>query len=410
MSTTLITILGRTPKEANGYRTTRYTFDDQTQTEPLAFFGWALQQRIQPERMVVLGTSGSMWDHLFEGDIELGGDGAEERLALIEACDNKQVTQSQLDKLSPHLSYRLGCTVELTLIPYARNETEQVQLLRTIASHVPASETVHLDVTHGFRHLPMLSLLAALYLRIARNATIEKIWYAAYDPDTNTAPVLDLSGLLRIADGLQALASFDKDGDYGVFVQLLHQAGLSPESTQALREAAYFENILNVGDATGKLRTARKLGLDQAQLKPEADLLLPSIRERLDWLDEKKQFEKQTKLARQALARQDYLRATLYAYEAVITKLCLIARVPTEDFNERKAVHEAYETKLKNLRNQEHDDYKLLRNLRNQVAHGTRGSKGEIQSIMLNESLMQQTLTQLLERIEKGKLPRAADD
>ena len=407
MSTTLITILGRPKKEENGYQTTRYTFDAQTQTEPLAFFGWALQKRIQPQRMVVLGTSGSVWDHLFEGDIDLGEDGADERLALIEACDKKQVTQSQLDKLSPHLAHRLGCEVDLTLIPYARNEAEQVELLRTMASHVPTDETVHLDVTHGFRHLPMLSLLAALYLRIARNASIEKIWYAAYDPDTNTAPVLDLSGLLRIADGLQALASFDKDGDYGIFVPLLQQAGLSHEATQALKEAAYFENILNVGEATGKLRKARETGLNQAQLKPEADLLLPTIRERLDWLNEKRQFEKQTQLARRALKRQDYLRATLYAYEAVITKLCLIGRVPTEKFEEREQVRKEYEEKQKNQGGQEHENYKLLKNLRNQVAHGTRGSTDDIQKIMLDETLMRQTLTQLLARIEKGELPRA---
>jgi len=407
MNTTLITILGRPKKEENVYQPTRYTFEDQTQTDPLAFFGWALQQRIQPQRMVILGTSGSAWDHLFEGDIDLGENGADERLALIDACEQKQVTQAQLDKLCSYLSQHLGCSVELTLIPYARNEAEQVELLRTMAKHVPASENVHLDVTHGFRHLPMLSLLAALYLRIARNATIEKIWYAAYDPDTKTAPVLDLSGLLRIADGLQALASFDKDGDYGIFVPLLHQAGLSPESTQALREAAYFENILNVGDATGKLRTARKLGLDQAQLKPEADLLLPSIRERLDWSAENKQFEKQTKLARQALTRQDYLRATLYAYEAVITKLCHMSGASKTDFDQREQTRKDYEARQKDLRGQEHEDYKLLKNLRNQVAHGTRGSKGEIQTIMLNENLMQQTLTQLLTRIENGDLPKA---
>lgn len=407
MSTTLITILGRTPKDANGYRPTQYHFDDGTQTEPLAFFGWALQQRLQPQRMVILGTNGSMWDHLFEGDINLGNDGTEERFALMEACEKKQVTQSQLDRLTPHLTKKLGCAVELTLIPYARNEAEQVELLRTIARHVPEGETVHLDVTHGFRHLPMLSLLAALYLRIARHASIEKIWYAAYDPDTQTAPVLDLSGLLRIADGLQALASFDNDGDYGIFVPLLQQAGLSPESTQALKEAAYFENILNVGEATGKLRKAHESGLNQAQLKPEADLLLPTIRERLDWLNEKRQFEKQTQLAKRSLKRKDYLRATLYAYEAVITKLCQMHNGRPEDFESREQIRKDYEAAQKNLRGQEHDDYKLLKNLRNQIAHGTRGSTGDIQKIMLDETLMQQTLTKLLARIEKGELPRS---
>jgi CRISPR-associated protein, TM1812 family len=276
MDTTLITILGRTPKDANGYRPTRYTFSDQSRTEPLAFFGWALQQQIHPQRMVVLGTEGSMWDHLFEGDIDFEQDNPDERLALIEATEKKQVTQEQLDRLTPYLEARIGCEVNLALIPYARDEVEQVELLRRIATHVPQEGSVHLDITHGFRHLPMLILLAALYLRIARKALIEKIWYAAYDPDTQQAPVLDLSGLLQIADGLQALSSFDKDGDYGVFVPMLRQAGLPDETVTALQKAAYYENILNVTESTGQLRRARE-GLESTSLQPEAEFYYRSF-------------------------------------------------------------------------------------------------------------------------------------
>lgn len=407
MSTTLITLLGRTPKATNGYRATRYTFDDQTQTDPLAFFGWALQQRIKPQRMVILGTNGSMWDHLFEGDLKLGEQAEARRLGLVDAVEKKTVSQTQLDELAPVLGQYLDCAIELRIIPYCQNEAEQVELLRTMANHVPEGESVHLDVTHGFRHLPMLSLLAALYLRIARHARVEKIWYAAYDPDTQQALVHDLSGLLRIADGLQAMTSFDKDGDYGVFVPLLQQTGLSPESAQALQEAAYFENILNVGEATGKLRKAREQGLDTAILQPEAELLLPAIRARLNWLDEKKQFEKQIKLARRALERKDYLRATLYAYEAVITRLCQIGNGRVEDYESREQVRKDYEARLKTQREQEHKKYKLLKNLRNQVAHGTRGSIGDIQKIMLDENRLNDTLTELLTQIENGELPHS---
>lgn len=404
MSTTLITLLGRTRKVENGYTATRYVFSDQTLTEPLAFFGWALQQRIQPQRMVVLGTDGSMWDHLFEGDIDLAQDNAEERLALIEATERKQVTQEQLDRLTPYLETRIGCEVKLAIIPYARDELEQVELLRRIATHIPQEEKVHLDVTHGFRHLPMLSLLAALYLRIARKAQIEKIWYAAFDQDTQQAPVLDLSGLLRIADGLQALSSFDKDGDYGVFIPILQQAGLPTETVTALQKAAYYENILNVAESTGQLRRTRE-GLENASLQPEAEFLLPIIRDRLSWLEEIRQFQKMTKLARSSFNRKDYLRTILYAYEAVITKLCQQENVPVQEFESREQARRDYENRLK--RGQEKTNYNLLKNLRNQVAHGTRGSTQEVQQALLNEDRMCGTLDRLLKEIEDGKLPSA---
>lgn len=401
---TLLTFLGRVPKTEKGYRTTAYAFPDGRFTDPVAFFGWSLQQRIRARRLVILGTNGSMWDHLFEGDLDLESENEEERLALIQACAEKRVGQAQLDALAPVLARKLGCEVVLRIIPYCRDESEQVELLRLMAEIVKDKENVHLDVTHGFRHLPMLALLAALYLRIVRRARILGIWYGSFDPDSGQALVHDLAGLLKIADGLQALASFDKDGDYGVFAPILKQAGLPEEAAQTLRRAAYFENILNVSAATGELRRVRRQ-IETAALEPDGALLLPAIRERLDWLDETRQFEKQIRLARSALKNRDYLRATLYAYEAVITQLCRIAHVPIEDFDARETVRKYYEKQLKTLGQQDRDDYHLLKNLRNQLAHGTRGSLREVQQALLKENRMRETLERLLKRIEDEQLP-----
>lgn len=406
MGITLITFLGRTPKGENGYRTTPYRFDDGTRTAPVAFFGWALRERLKPERMVILGTAGSMWDHLFEGDIPLGGEQEVERLALIKAVDKKEVSQSQLDALAPALGQALGCEIKLIIIPYARTHAEQVRILQII-NDVGEGDGVHLDVTHGFRHLPMLALLGALYLRIVRKSQIQGIWYGAYDPDTGDGPVHDLSGLLAIADGLQALASFDKDGDYGVFVPLLKAAGLDRDACEQLEKASYYENILNVAAATGALRQARKGLKDAVGLSEDMQLLLPTIQERLEWLDETKQFEKQIHLARQAFKRRDYLRATLYAFEAVITRLCQAKGVDIKDFDACKKARDKYEKGLKERHDAEgSDDYFLLKNLRNQLAHGTRGSRGEVQRALLNEDKMRKALDRIIGRIENKTLPR----
>ena len=56
------------PKKDNSDRPTRYDYGDGSEEPPAAFFGWSLQRRLQPDRLVILGTSGSIWDHLFEGD------------------------------------------------------------------------------------------------------------------------------------------------------------------------------------------------------------------------------------------------------------------------------------------------------------------------------------------------------
>ncbi|GAB4119803.1 MAG: TIGR02221 family CRISPR-associated protein [Sideroxydans sp.] len=401
---TLITFLGRAPRTEAGYRTTRYRFADGSESAPVAFFGWALRECLRPEKMVVLGTAGSMWDHLFEQDINLGVACEEERMQLMEAVAQQNVSAALLSRLAPLLAKHLGIEIELQLIPYCRSEHEQLELLGIMAGQVSQGSNVHLDITHGFRHLPMLALMSAMHLRIVKRASIAGIWYGAFDPDTQSAPVHDLAGLLRIADGLVALAQFDKDGDYRVFARTLEHAGVPQPVIESLTRAGYYENILNVGAATGELRRVRQQlqnieGIDTA-------LLLPAVRERLAWIDEDRQFEKQLRLAQHGIEQGDYLRATLYAYESVITRLCQLRRVPVEDFDAREAVRKDYEGRLQRD-SIEQKRYKLLKNLRNQIAHGTRGSTQEVQQALLNEATMLNALTEVMNAIKSGQLPGA---
>lgn len=88
----LITFLGRVPKTDGSYRTTAYDFDLR-QSAPVAFFGWALRERLQPRRLLILGTAGGRWDHLFERNLELGEQAETQRLALIEGVETKDVAQ-----------------------------------------------------------------------------------------------------------------------------------------------------------------------------------------------------------------------------------------------------------------------------------------------------------------------------
>jgi CRISPR-associated Csx2 family protein len=402
-TTTLITFLGRVPKSEQGtYRKTRYDFGDGKPEDEVAFFGWALAKRLRPQRLVVLGTSGSMWDHLFEGDLALGNTQEAERLALINDVEKKTVTQAQLDALAPLLAERLGMGIALRIIPYCRTDAEQMQLLTQMAEAVQPRDTVHLDVTHGFRHLPMLALLAALYLQQARAVHVAGIWYGAFDPDTGHAPVHDLRGLLKLGQGLQALAAFDFSGDYRAFVPVLKDAG-HRELVDKLSDAGYYENILNVGEATGKLRALMPL-LDALTARNDAAALLaPLIKERIGWLQENRQYEKQRALAGRAFERSDYLRTVLYAYEAVITRLCQQARIDITDFEGREKIRKAYEEKISHT--PEEERYRLLKGLRNQVAHGTRGGRREVQQALLNEPRMRETLAELLDDIKHGRLP-----
>ncbi len=406
----LVTFLGRVPQTEGGYRKTRYTFAEGAQHAATGFLGWILQQRSSAGRMLILGTAGSMWDSLLEELDECAGPPEEWADRLMAEVEQKRATQESLDAVSPWLARAHGCPVRLRLIPYGRSEMEQMELLRILATEIGEKEAINIDVTHGFRHLPMLALVATQYLQHVRGARLGHLWYGSYDPESGDAPVYDLSGMVRLLDWLRTLSAFEHSGDYGVFDPILESGGVAADCRNRLAEAAYFENILNVGEATGRLRQVLNCLPSRTPKAPATDLLLPLIRQRLDWVASGKQFEKQIRLARRRLGQGDYLRAALYTYEAAITRLCQLAGCRVEDFEEREGCRRRYEEALKTGPGDdgERQHWRLLKDLRNQIAHGSRPRRGEVQRVLLQEDSLREALNDLVRRVEAGGLPSRA--
>ncbi len=380
MSTHLFSFLGRSPKRDGQYQRTRYRFPDGSDDEA-SFFGFSLQRRLRAERMVILGTAGSMWDHLFDQLSGSLGDQMEtERLSLIDAVEHKTVEQAQLDHLAPLLGQALGCECQLQLIPYARSEAEQLAIVRQLAHDTVATERLHLDITHGFRHLPMLALAALQALRALNPALrIEAIWYGAYDPDLGDAPVHDLSGMLKLLDGAAAISRFDKDGDYTELANLMHGEG-----AEHLRQAAFFERTHQTGQARGRLDKAR------AHLVTEPDnglesLFHSALNVRLEWSREVRLYQRQRELADFYLARRDFLRATLFGFEAFITRLMVEQAQPgqhTDNFEHRADAKQMFEDQTRAHDSPGRASYRLLRDLRNQLAHGVSSPRVEVQKAL----------------------------
>lgn len=405
MSHILLTFLGRVPKTEQGYRTICYDFGDGRDEPPTPFFGWALQRRLKPKRLVILGTSGSMWDHLFEAVPAFEATG-EVALELMEAVEEKRVTCEHLAPLTPLLNAQLDCEVHLELIPYARNNAEQIELLRIMASHVQPDDRVDLDVTHGFRHLPMLAILAALHLRSIRRATIGGIWYGAFDPDSGAAPAHNLIGLLQIADWLQALNTYDKDGDYGVFEHLIKP--VSTEAAAALRQAALHEKTNHIGQARGALKKFRQ-GFANMPPDPLIELFADELQQRTAWVENQSLTERQYQLALHCLEHGDYLRAAILGFESLVTRLVQTApdQLDPDNFDHRKMVKDKWDAEIRRQgrqRTETQQAYLDLRELRNTLAHGSRSDFGHIQAALASEASLRQVLSQAIELAHRGAM------
>ncbi len=239
----------------------------------------------------------------------------------------------------------------------------------------------------------MLALLSAMHLRVVREAHIKGIYYGAFDSDTGLAQVFELSGLLDIADWLEALHTFDKDSDYGVFAPLLtpslgHNADL-------IREAAFFERTSRPQDARGKLREFRRY-LHEIPSQEVASLFTDTLYERTAWVEEQNHYRRQAALARNYLTSGDHLRAVIMGFEAFITRQVVQdpkLRDP-QNHSIRDRAKNNYETYGRsNLL--EYKAYLQLRDLRNALAHGDRARFAEAQATLSSSAQLASVLENL---------------
>jgi len=390
----LFTLLGRSPRAEGGYRKTRYTYPDGTRSTPTTVLGWDLIGRIHPSHVIVMGTAGSMWDFLLDSVPNARSDEGP-WLNLIEATERKQVEPAHLSAIEPALSQALETQIRLALIPYGRNEEEQLSILDVMAKHVPRKASISLDVSHGFRHLPMLVLFGALYLEAVKEAAIRHVYYGFYDPDTQEAPVFDLAGLLRLARWTQALAAFDADGDYGRFATLLEADGLPADKIGVLRKAAHAEKVFNHELASQSLRLFLPvLGQD---LSGVARLFAPALAERFAWARNTDPASRLAALARERLSREDWNRATALAVTAYLAGIA----EPGERIGDYETLEAIEDECRKGERGDEalRADYERLKKIRNALAHGSVPKDEEIRRIVNGPERLAKTLHALFEKL-----------
>jgi len=396
---TLITFLGR----AGNYQSTTYRFPD-GDTATTRYFSLALRRKLRADRLVMFGTSGSAWDVICLDDqgAALTGEALDAVEQVESAVRENRVTQELLTPLAEPISRSLGFDVQFRVIGYAQNLQEQLALLQAMADEVNTGDPVSLDITHSFRHLPMLALLSALHLCAARQVTVDGLYYGAFEmKQDGITPVMNLAGLLRIADWVGALNTFDKDGDYSAFAHLMEQDGLPTHQANYLRRAAFRERTSNAWKAREDLRN-----LDvvlESGLPGVSSLFSDQLKERIHWYKGADLLAWQRELAIEYLERGDYIRSAIFALEGFETSLVDLERhEQLSNFTHREQAVEEYWHGLRGPQKLK-DDYVFLNGLRNALAHGTRPKDSKlgrkIERTLSNSKLLQEELRRLIKKL-----------
>lgn len=154
----------------------------------------------------------------------------------------------------------LDLSIEWHRIPAGATAEEQWETFWTlvkVAEHVSDAPII-MDITHGYRSIPLLVLLGITFLQTVRRVDVRGIYYGAFEArvqpqggqadDLRVSPIIDLSEALYLQKWLEAARDFMRYGDARGVAQLL-------------------------GDIHRTARTSDQLGMTPTRLKNLANRL-----------------------------------------------------------------------------------------------------------------------------------------
>jgi len=385
----------KTVHEPREYRAAEYRMGDDSLGEH-SFLSLALKQHTNADSIILIGTPHSMWDALY---LKLN-DGKDDDIyyEIADACE-KASHDSQLK--IPHqklLEEKLGKNSHIILIKYGINENElneNIEKVLEINQFIHDRDELIVDVTHGFRSLPILIMQLLFYLQTVSNKhiNISHIYYGMLEAalELKYAPVVDLKRTLDISQWITAADEFKNFGNAHQISKLLEG-----EDKEAAQRLAKFSDLMNLNHLCG-IRSAAQ---DLAAIKDrQYDSILPNmvvtpiVKEfynKFHNVEPLSLFE--LRLAEWQMQHHNYTAAYLTVTEAIVTNVCERTKNLDPDIKEDR---EAAKDLLKKLDRLSPIYHKVV-GRRNDLAHARDTSKSADSMIRT----LKESINQLKEKIK----------
>lgn len=180
------------------------------------------------------------------------------------------------------LEQQAGCTGQLhpVDIETVQKETDIWALFARIEAVVQVGDQVILDITNGFRFMPMLGMVLLNYLKVTKGIVVKGIYYGNFEArEDGVAPLMELTQLAALQDWTNATHSFVAHGVSKALVQLIQDEVLpylkEAETRQEGQPFRYFAQRLNA--LTEALQTNRGTDLVQGKLFEQLDNSMAQI-------------------------------------------------------------------------------------------------------------------------------------
>ena len=310
MPTTLISVIGK-PRSGR-YNHAKYRLHDEViETD---FFFLPLLKHYQPQKFYLIGTQDSIW-------------------TIVD-----QVREQE------------GFDYESVIVPFGINAEEIWQIFERIVQLPLEGQELIIDITHGFRAIPVAVFMAVLYFQtVKQDVWVKDILYGNYDardPHTGIAPVVHLTSLLDMNEWIRAARRFVQYGDGDLLIKKMATRLPDEKPYQAFLKA-FREFVLNlqlnfvsqIPGAARQLQTTLQREVKNSLLGiPTYRLLHPLIQERLRMFTcDEPEWKKQWRVADWFFRNHQYSQALIVLRETLITFTCNLLEMNATNIKNRES-------------------------------------------------------------------------
>lgn len=373
------------------------------------FITSALEEHFKIDKTIYIGTTGSMWNKLYEhyynGEI-IKEENKNYRDLLLNitktATKDSKIEEFPIDKFNEDFCNR----AEGIITKYGMNTQEIYEIFNNIIKRInlfiknsnDKKHEIYLDITHSFRSNAMWMFLVINYLTdvLSENVKIEikMISYGMFEArEDGITPIVNLKSFYDLMKWIKGANAFKQYGNTYEFLDMIEDDRLR-NTLEEFSNSMNMNYIWNIKENIGKIN---KIEETIKTLDGPAELLLPDILERFAENFGKRQetFEMLLSLAEWHYNQKRYSMSFVNIIEAIYTFVGKILEI--EDINNKAKerirewideVSEENKMNYKNLLEEEINNrielreiFETFRVIRNSISH-TLENKAEMQEII----------------------------
>ncbi len=318
------------------YKKTIYKIDGKEYPEVLT--SKVLIEHLKIEKVFFIGTNKSMWDNIyyhFNGEDENYLDTLSQKKEKGLRLDDLKEVNSCLD------NYLKTDSSKSLLIEYKDNNEDEVwknfEYLLEIKNYLKDEDEIYLDITHGFRYMPILNIFLLEFLTTfaTPKINIKGVFYGMFSD--KYSEIIDFKIFFDLLEWSKAVHMFKHNANADKLILLLSQDSDHNDVAKVLTQ---FSNNLQLANMSSLWQFIKDANKKVKALKNSNNKIIQLLSDELvdivQKLDQETQSKFQFELSKWLYENKNYALSYIALYEAVITRSCEIKKFDIDNHDQRE--------------------------------------------------------------------------